>query len=87
MSTTTWLTNWPEKQDEMETYMETKKQKVQKLLKSRKWYTSTELDRAAGGSKESGTRAARRLREEGYILKTRRTLTGTEYRIAGTEKV
>lgn len=63
--------------------METKKDRVKQLLKSRRWYTSTEIDQVAGGAPESGIRAARRLREEGYELKTRRTGDETEYRIAG----
>lgn len=59
---------------------ETKKQKVASLLKSRRWYTATEIDRVAGGAPESGVRAARRLREDGFTIKTRRGENGTEYR-------
>jgi hypothetical protein len=59
----------------------TQKEAVRKLLKSRKWTTTTAINRAAGS--ESGTRRARELREEGFILKTRNTGSETEYRIAG----
>lgn len=58
----------------------TKKEAVANLLKSRRWYTSTEIDTVAGGTPESGVRAARRLREEGVTLKVRRGPNGTEYR-------
>lgn len=59
----------------------TQKDEVRNLLKSRKWFTSTEINRAAGSP--YGTRRARELREEGFVLKTRRTGSTTEYRIAG----
>lgn len=60
----------------------TQKDRVRKLLRSRKWTTSTAINRAAGS--ESGTRRARELRNEGFLLKTRNNGTETEYRIAGT---
>lgn len=58
----------------------TKKAAVAGLLKSRKWTTAAALDRIAGGTPESGVRAARRLREDGITLKVRRGPNGTEYR-------
>lgn len=60
----------------------TQKERVHSLLKSRKWTTATAINRAAGS--ENGTRRARELRTDGFILKTRNNGIETEYRIAGT---
>ncbi len=59
----------------------TQKDRVRKLLKSRKWITASKINEVAGSN--HGTRRARELRNEGFVLKTRRTPEGTQYRIAG----
>lgn len=56
------------------------KDKVRALLRSRKWYTSTEINNVAGTP--SGTRRAREMRQDGYTVKTRRINGKTEYRVS-----
>lgn len=58
----------------------TQREAVKKLLKSRKWTTASKINKVAGST--SGTRRARELREEGFVLKTRNNGIETEYRIA-----
>lgn len=63
--------------------MEYKKDAVRKLLKSRRWYTTDEINKAA--KSEHGTRRARELRSEGFEIKTRFNPDKgkTEYRVTG----
>lgn len=63
------------------TNTKTQKEKVFDLLKTRTWVPAAKINKTVGT--EHGTRTARRLREDGYILKTRRAGKQTEYRIAG----